>query len=295
MKKFHEPVLLKEIIEYLNVQPGRRYVDATVGGGGHAAAICQGGGRVLGIDVDPEAIRAAREYLSSACPNASWRLAQGNFSTLTKTVKKHDFNQADGVVFDLGVSSHQLEKESRGFSFQVDAALDMRMDPGLKVTAADLVNGLSKKELAELFFKFGDERCSRQIAAAVVRARQQEPIKTGNQLAQIILKARPRRGRFDRTHPATKCFQALRIAVNDELDNLKKALPQALALLASQGKLAVVSFHSGEDRIVKQFFKDNAEAGKLQILTKKPIRSSPEEVGKNPRSRSSRLRVAEKK
>lgn len=289
MTTFHEPVLLKEAIEYLNIKPGEKYIDATVGGGGHTEVILKKGGKVLGLDLDPEAIEAAKQHLTSACPNASWQLAQGNFAHLKKISEEHQFTKVAGIIFDLGVSSHQLEKMERGFSFNSEAPLDMRMDLNQEVTAADLVNGLTEKELAELFFKLGDEPFSRRIAAAIAKARQTAPIKIGKELAEIIAKVKPRQGKL---HPATRCFQALRIAVNDELNNLRQGLAQAIKILGPKGRLVVISFHSGEDRIVKLFFKDQSN---LEVLTKKPIEPTREEIMVNPRSRSAKLRAAEKK
>lgn len=307
MVRFHKPVLLKETINFLEIIQGEKYIDVTVGGGGHSEAILKNGGKILGIDCDPEAIQAARRYLSTACPpaknsqseclggpNASWRLVQGNFVHLKKIAQENNFTKVAGVLFDLGVSSYQLETPGRGFSFNLEGPLDMRMDPNLSVTAADLVNGLNKGELDELFSKLGQEHYSRRVAEAICRARKIAPVTTCNQLAKIILEARPRRGKLDRTHPATRCFQALRIAVNDELNNLRKALPQALDLLRVGGRLVVISFHSGEDRIVKQFFQKKVKSGELRILTKKPVRPTPEEVNQNPRSRSGKLRAGEK-
>lgn len=291
MAKFHEPVLLKEAIGYLNIKPGRKYVDATVGGGGHAEAILKLNGQLLAIDCDPEAIEAARERLFTACPDASWRLTQGNFKDLAKIAGKYGFEKIDGVLFDLGVSSYQLQMPKRGFSFNLEGPLDMRMDPSLEVTAADLVNGLNKGELEELFKKFAQEYSARRIAEAIVNARRLKPIKTIGQLVEIIENAVPRKGRL---HPATKVFQALRIVVNDELNNLKAALPQAMALLNPGGRLTVISFHSGEDRIVKHFLKNTERHGKMRIITEKPVCPTFEEVKKNPRSRSAKLRVGEK-
>lgn len=301
MAKFHEPVLLKEVIGYLNIKPGRKYIDATVGGGGHAEAILKLDGQLLAIDCDPEAIEAAREHFSTACPatfslhergsDASWRLTQGNFKDLAKIAGKYGFEKVDGVLFDLGVSSYQLETPQRGFSFNLEGPLDMRMDPSLEVTAADLVNGLNKGELEELFKKFAQEYSTGRIAEAIINARRLKPIKTIGQLVEIIENAVPRRNRL---HPATKVFQALRIAVNDELNNLKAALPQAMALLNPGGRLAVISFHSGEDRIVKHFLRDTEKHGKIRIITEKPVRPTLGEVWENPRSRSAKLRVGEK-
>ena len=298
MKKFHEPVLLKEVVKQLKIKKGKKYIDATAGGGGHAKAILKFGGKILAIDCDSEALKAARNYLASACPpgkHHSWRLASGNFKDLYQIAKKENFLKVSGILFDLGVSSYQLDKAKRGFSFQTEAPLDMRMDSQLKVTAADLINGLNKGELNELFSKFGQEQYSRRIAEAICRARNLEPIKTTKQLAEIISQALSRKRSKGRLHPATRCFLALRIAINDELNNLQKALPQALRILEPRGRIVVISFHSGEDRIVKQFFKKQEKEGRLKIITKKPIRSDDEEIKNNPRSRSAKLRVGEKR
>lgn len=303
MKIFHQPVLLHEVVGWLKVRPGGFYIDATLGGGGHAAAILKLKGIILGIDCDPEAIKAARKCLSAACPprsdtdvvSASWRLVRANFRDIERIAKANGFSKVDGILADLGVSSHQLETPERGFSFNQDGPLDMRMDPDLKVTAADLVNGLTKYELEKLFSTISQEYHAGRIAAAIVRARTLKLIKTANELAEIVIRAQPRRGKFDRTHPATRVFQALRIAVNDELNNLRQFLPQALSLLRPGGRLAVISFHSGEDRIVKNFFRQAREAGEMIVLTKKPVRPSVGEIENNPRSRSAKLRVGEKK
>jgi len=299
MRFKHRSVLLKESIELLAIKPGEKYIDATVGGGGHAEAILKKKGIILGIDQDPEAIEAAGEHLASACPvprlrelDVRYRLARGNFSQLKEIAFKEGFDKVGGILFDLGVSSYQIDTANRGFSFDRSGPLDMRMDPDLKVTAADLINGLTERELNELFSKLGGERLAGRLAQAICRARRLEPIKTTVQLAEIIRRSKLRKGRLD---PATKVFQALRIAVNDELNNLRLGLPQALELLTEGGRLVVISFHEGEDRIAKQFFKEQAGEGKLTVLTKKPLRSSREEVEENPRSRSGCLRGAEKK
>lgn len=293
---YHTPALLKETIEGLNVRPGRQYIDATLGGGGHCIEIIRHGGNVLGIDCDPEAIDYVREsikYQVLSIKNNS-KLVRGNFAHLKEIAQNQGFTKVAGILFDLGVSSHQLEVPERGFSFNTDAPLDMRMDPSLRVTAANLINGLNEGELYELFIKYSEEYDSRAIARAVVRARTLKPIKTCNELADIIIRARGGRREKDRTHPATRVFQALRIAVNDELNNLKEALPQAVDLLESGGRLVILSFHSLEDRIVKNFFKEQAEKGFLNILTSKPIRPKEQEIKINPRSRSAKLRMAEK-
>ncbi|MGB9637359.1 MAG: 16S rRNA (cytosine(1402)-N(4))-methyltransferase RsmH, partial [Microgenomates group bacterium] len=258
---------------------------------------------------DPEAIAFAAERFEEACPGLTPpRLVQANFKEIESLARENGFDQVDGILFDLGVSSHQLETPKRGFSFNQEGLLDMRMSPELSVTAKDLVNVLNEGELAELFWKFGEEKYSRRYAKAIVHARKTKPILTGNQLAQIILQEAPKRGRFDRTpachrlaakqlagrHPATRVFQALRIAVNDELNCLRIALPQALRLLGSGGRLVVLSFHSLEDRIVKKFFLEEEKKGVLKIINRKPLIPTKEEVEFNPRSRSAKLRAAEK-
>lgn len=273
MNDYHIPVLLTEVIELLKVKTGGKYIDCTLGGSGHTKAILSLGGKVLGIDQDCQA-------LENAPKNENLVLRQGNFAHLNDIAQEAGFDQVDGILMDLGVSSHQLETDYRGFSFNKEAALDMRMDPqNQTVTAADLVNAGSEKELANLFWKFGEERASRAIAKAIVAAR---PITTTNQLAQIALKIR-RRSSKDRTHPATRIFQALRIAVNNELESLELALPQAVELLKPKGVLVVISFHSLEDRIVKKFMKQS------QLIT-----PSEAEIENNPRARSGKLRVYEK-
>lgn len=297
MAKFHEPVLLKEVVRYLVISKGEKYIDATAGGGGHSELILKSGGKILAIDCDPEALEAARSRLASACPlgdEFSWRLARGNFKDLGKMAKRYGFTEVAGILFDLGVSFYQLKTPERGFSFNTEAPLDMRMDPALTVTAADLVNGLGKGELDELLAKFGQEYHSRRIANAICCARRIKPIKTCKELAEIIVKAKSRRGGLGRIHPATRCFLALRMAVNDELNSLEKALPQAAGLLKPGGKLVVISFHSGEDGIVKRFFRELEKEKTLRIITKKPVRPSAEEIKRNPRSRSAKLRVGEK-
>jgi 16S rRNA (cytosine1402-N4)-methyltransferase len=297
----HRPVLLKETLTYLDIKKGEKYIDTTVGGGGHATAILKKGGRILGLDFDPEAIKVARGRLSQACPSrpsnesrdisASWYLARGNFADLKKIVRQKGFEQAAGILFDLGVSSSQLGDPERGLALKSDRPLDMRLDPNLKVTAADLVNGLSKKELNELFSRLVQEKRSGRLASAIVGARRIRPIRTCRELADLIAKSLPRRKR-ERIHPATRAFLALRIAVNDEFNNLKRALPEALEILKTGGRMVVISFHSGEDRIVKEFFRQHQS--ELKILTKKPIRPSVGEIKNNPRSRSAKLRAAEK-
>ena len=288
MNKNHVPVLLKEAADLLAVKPSGRYIDATLGGGGHAQEIIRQGGQILGIDQDPQAITIAQQRLH---PTHA-QVVLGNFANLESIAQEHGFAPAAGIIFDLGVSSFQLDTPERGFSFQADAPLDMRMSPDLAVTAADLVNGLGRKELYALFTKLAQERLARPIADAIVESRRIRPINTTRQLATLVERVYGRRR--DHLHPATKVFQALRIAVNDELNNLKAALPQALNLLGSRGVLIVISFHEGEDRIVKHQFKNWALDHQGIILTPKPIIPSVEEIRSNPRSRSAKLRAFKK-
>lgn len=294
---FHTPVLLKEVLEFLRIKPGAKYIDATIGGGGHTEAILKLKGEVLGIDCDSEAVGFSKKHLALACPPDvfKWKVVQGNFADLAKIARRNGFNQVAGVLFDLGVSSYQLEKEERGFSFRLDTALDMRMDPFLKVKAVDLINGLTEGEFYELFTKLGEEKLARPVAAAIIRARAVRPIITGCQLAEIIEAVyRKHYRKRSRIHPATKVFQALRIAVNDELNNLKKVLPQALKLLEPEGRLVIISFQGLEDRIVKRFLKQKEKEGILKVLTKKPVGPSEKEIKENPRARSGKLRAGEK-
>jgi len=294
---YHIPALLNETVKALDIKPKHKYIDATLGGGGHSVEIVKKGGILLGIDQDPEAVSYASERLKNAqaCPDLlPPKLVQSNFAEIDKVAKEFGFEKVAGILFDLGVSSHQLETSNRGFSFNQEGPLDMRMNPNLSVTAKDLVNGLNEGELAELFWKLGEEKFSRRFAKAICQARLNKPIETCNDLSQIILQEVSPRGRFARIHPATRVFQALRIAVNDELNSLKIALPKAVELLESQGRIVVLSFHSLEDSIVKRFFIDQMGKGILKIISKSPITPTEEEVRLNPRARSAKLRAAEK-
>ena len=288
----HIPVLVKEIIRALAVQPGGRYIDCTVGAGGHAAAILDEsshGGQLLGIDADPEAIKMAEERLRAHGDSAL--LVNENFVNLEAICIKYDFLPVHGILFDLGVSSLQLNSDGRGFSFQHDAPLDMRFSSIHEVTAADIVNTYSENGLARLIRTYGEEIHSRQIARYIVK---QRPIETTLQLAWTVEQAVG--GRRGKIHPATKTFQALRIAINHELEYLESALKQAVNLLGFEGRLVVVSYHSLEDRIVKQFMQRESrkEAPCLRQINKKVIVPSDEEVKLNPRSRSAKLRAAER-
>ncbi len=290
MNNFHTPVLLSEVIENLNIGKDKKYIDATLGGGGHTEQILKLGGEVLAIDVDQEAI----DYVQEKVKN--WErltLARGNFRDIDKIAHSKNFGPpaggVAGIIFDLGVSSHQLDTPVRGFSFQKEGPLDMRMDQDLRITAKDMIKILTKGELYELFNKLGEESNARFISKAIVSARKMKPIETTKDLVQA-LEGIPYKNP-SKIHSATKIFQALRIAVNDELNSLKEALPKALELLDKNGRMMVISFHSLEDRIVKNMFLDFASKGIGEILTRKPILSSLEEIERNRRSRSAKLRI----
>jgi 16S rRNA (cytosine1402-N4)-methyltransferase len=300
----HTPVLLPEVLKALAVQPGGRYIDCTLGGGGHAAAILDNsspGGQLLGIDADPKALEAARERLQHY--KESVLLANDNFVNLQSICIKYDFFPVHGILFDLGLSSLQLNGSNRGFSFQLDAPLDMRFSPDQKVSAADIVNTTSEAKLAQIIRTYGEESQSNRIARNIIEER---PVRTTRQLARLIEKAVGRRGKI---HPATKTFQALRIAVNHELEYLESALRQAVELLGYEGKLVVISYHSLEDRIVKQFMRLESSGcicppstpvcvcghtPRLRLTNKKVITPTEAEIKTNPRSRSAKLRAAER-
>lgn len=282
----HVAVLFQEVIAALAPRNGGRYVDGTIGAGGHAAGILEASaptGRLLGLDADPAALAIAALNLARFGNRAL--LLHANYDRLGEVAAANGFVPVDGIVLDLGLSSIQLADAQRGFSFTSDGALDMRMNPQEPTTAADLVNTLDEKSLADILFKFGEERAARRIARAIVAAR---PLHTAAQLAHVIERAMGRRGRL---HPATRTFQALRIAVNRELERLEKVLPQIVEVLAPGGRVAIIAFHSLEDRIVKNFFRSS---DRLRVLTKHPVRPTPAEIANNPRSRSAKLRIAEK-
>lgn len=291
---FHQPVLLKEAIDFLNVKSGEFYLDATCGGGGHSEAILKKGGKVLGLDCDQEAVDFSKKRLKKACPNASFKIIKNNFVNLKHICQLEKVSNLAGIIFDLGTSFHQLETPERGFSFSLNEDLDMRMDLSLRVTAKNLINGLGKKELYELFTRFGEEKLARPIVKAILWQRRKNPIKTTKELADIISYVYKKNKLRGKIHPATKIFQALRIIVNDELNNLKKALPQAINLLKGKGRLVVISFHSLEDKIVKDFLRRESEKGILKVLTSKPVIPTKEELEKNHRCRSAKLRAGEK-
>ena len=305
----HTPVLLAECLEGLAVRPGGRYIDGTLGGGGHSEAILQRSapdGKVLGLDADPAAIRRVGERLGAEIAQGRLLVVHTAFERMAAVAEQHAFAPVDGILLDLGLSSFQLETPERGFAFAHDGPLDMRFDPTRGESAADLLNRRDADEIADLIYLYGEERMSRRIARAIVENR---PIASTGQLAALVERAVGGR-KGQRIHPATRTFQALRIAVNDELGQLERVLAQALDLLLPGGRLAVISFHSLEDRIVKVWMREEgkdyapdptsiyggrAREPRLAVLTKRPLVASDEESARNPRSRSAKLRIAEKK
>ncbi len=301
----HTPVMTPEVLQALNVQSGGRYIDATLGEGGHSKAIlaaAEPGGQVLGLDADPEAVAVATERLAEA--GESFLALNVNFRDIRATALRYEFVPVHGVLFDLGVSSLQLDRETRGFSFRRADPLDMRFSFDQQLTAADIVNEYAESELADLIFHLGEDRAARRIARAIVRNR---PVSTSLELAELIEKVNPRRGR--RMNPATRTFQAIRIAVNDELSALETALEQAVSLLGQGGRFAVISYHSLEDRIVKNFIRKQASdcicppgtpvcrcdhLATVKIITRRPIVPTGAEIESNRRARSAKLRVAER-
>jgi len=301
----HKPVLYQEILDVLRPHAGGIYVDGTLGAGGHAWGILEASspdGKLIGFDLDPQALEIAREKLAPF--GDRFVLVHASYTRLTEQLDSLDVDSVDGILLDLGLSSMQLAAADRGFSFQEEGPLDMRFDPQAKTSAADLVNHLPESELADLIYQYGEERYARRIAAAVVAAR---PVDTTSELADLVAKAVP--GGRSRIHPATRTFQALRIAVNEELASVEAVLPQAVDALETGGRLAVIAFHSLEDRIVKRYFRRQSSdcicppespictcehQATIKEISRKPIRPTEAEIRSNPRARSARLRVAEK-
>jgi 16S rRNA (cytosine1402-N4)-methyltransferase len=300
----HIPVLLNEVIKYLDPKPNENFIDATFGEGGHSRAILGKTGptgKILGIEKDEDLLKKF-PISNFQFPNRLI-LVNDSYVNLRQIVEEYQFGPVNGILFDLGFSSWHLEESGRGFSFLRDEPLIMRyahkiQNSELKIknylTAAEIVNNYGEKELADIFWKYGEERFSRRIARRIAEERKIKPIKTTFDLAEIIKKAAPRGYGRGRIHPATRVFQALRIAVNNELENLKIGLTQALEILAPGGRMVVISFHSLEDRIVKNFFREKKQESVLEILTKKPVVSQEEEIRQNPRSRRAKLRAATK-
>jgi len=307
---FHKPVMVWEILEALRCKSGGIYVDGTVGGGGHALAILRASspdGVLVGIDQDDDALSESEKILQAFGERKI--LAKGNFADLDQILARLRIGEVDGLLLDLGVSSHQLDTVERGFSFSSDAPLDMRMDQSRKGRASDLVNGLAEKELARIIREYGEEMKAAKVARAIAERRKLAPLKTTSELASLVAQAVGGAGRRTRIHPATRTFQALRIAVNEELTNLHGAIFKSVPCLKKGGRFSIISFHSLEDRIVKNAFR-SLEKGcicppdfpmcscgrkpQLKVLTKRPVSPGPEEIEENPRSRSAKLRTAER-
>jgi 16S rRNA (cytosine1402-N4)-methyltransferase len=293
----HVPVMLKEAVEFLAPREGGTYVDCTLGGSGHAKEILNligPTGRLIGLDKDEIAIRRAKEVLAPYLEQVVF--IHSDFRRIADLLKELQISEVDGILFDLGVSSYQVLEPERGFSYHADAALDMRMNREAKTTAADLVNNLSEKELSEIIYRYGEERWARRIASFIVTKRKKAPVTTTAQLVEIVKAAIPARARRTGPHPARRTFMALRMAVNDELAAVEEGLRAGIPLLKPGGRVVAISFHSLEDRIVKGVFREHAAPSQnvLRILTKKPLVPNNEEINVNPRSRSAKLRAAEK-
>jgi len=306
---FHISVLLQECLDGLNIRPDGIYVDGTLGGAGHSSQIVRrlSTGKLIGIDRDPVALKAAGERLAPFEKNVI--LVHSNFCEIAQVLRDREISGVDGILLDLGVSSHQLDEVSRGFSYMADAPLDMRMNGEDSLTAHTVVNTWSQEELRRILYTYGEERYAPQIAAAICRRREIAPIETTLELVDVIRSAMPPAALREKQHPAKRSFQAIRIAVNDELGAVEKVMKDAIPLLNPGGRLAVITFHSLEDRIVKNAMAEAAKGctcppnfpvcvcgnkPKVKVLTRKPITSTPEELETNPRARSAKLRVCEK-
>lgn len=297
VKLLHRPVMCKEVLEFLDPKPGKVIIDCTVGCGGHAQALLeylQPDGRLIGIDQDEESLSIAKERLKNF--NGTCTLTYGNFKNLVQILNDLRVAKVDGLLFDLGLSSFQLESLERGFSFKQSGPLDMRMDKHNKISAYDLINNLHQEKIDQILKDYGQERWHSRIASAIVNERKRTPILSTTQLADIVMRAIPRKFlmRHRKIHPATRTFQALRIAVNRELEVLEEALEEVIPYVAQSGRICIISFHSLEDRIAKNKFRKFSKSGILKIITKKPLTPSLEEISINPRSRSAKLRVAER-
>ncbi|HAM95671.1 MAG: Ribosomal RNA small subunit methyltransferase H [Candidatus Azambacteria bacterium GW2011_GWB2_46_37] len=297
----HIPVLPKEVLQYLDPKPNENFIDCTIGEAGHAIEILKKtspGGKLLGIDLNEDSLKSSEfKIKESGLDGKRIVLANDNFANLKNIAERFNFRPVQGILFDLGISSEELEKSGRGFSFLKDEPLLMTLWKDIKpddLTAEKIVNNFRTEELEKIFKEYGEERFAGRIAARIAEERKRKRIKTTGELVEIIRKALPAKYKYGKIHFATRTFQALRIATNDELANLEKALVQALNVLSLRGRLAVISFHSLEDRIVKNFLKERQRNNSVKILTKKPVRPGEEEIAGNHRSRSAKLRAAEK-
>ena len=291
----HLPVLLQEVMEYLKLAPGDTVLDATLGGGGHAAQCLKkigSKGKLIAIDRDPEAIENAKESLSEFNSRIVW--VNDNFRNVGDILRIAGVDKVNGAIFDLGVSSHQIDEAERGFSFLKDGPLDMRFSNCQDVSACGVVNDFSKDELAEIIREYGEERHASLVAGGIIRARAKKRIETTKELTEVILAAVGRKYRKVRLHPAARTFQALRIYVNDELESAEVGVRETLGFLAARARICVISFHSLEDRIIKNLFRNAAREEKLKIITKKPITPGRDEIRANSRARSAKLRCAER-
>jgi 16S rRNA (cytosine1402-N4)-methyltransferase len=296
-EKFHTPVMLKEVINYLNLGPGKVIVDATIGTGGHSKAIIEQitpGGKLIGIDRDQESLAVAKERLSDYSGNCEF--VYGNFADLDSILKNLNIKKINGILFDLGISSYQLQNPSRGFSFQYEGPLDMRFDRNSYISAYDLVNNLNEEEISNLLWTFGEEKWHNRIAHFLVEEREKQAITSTQQLSDIVVKAIPPKYRYRhyRIHPATRTFLGLRIAVNRELETIETGISKAIDFLDRSARICVISFQSLEDRVVKLAFRKFASLREIKIITPKPLIPQDAEISQNPSSRSSKLRVAEK-
>jgi len=296
-EKLHVPVMLQEVLEYLKLAPGQTIVDATLGTGGHSLEILKRitpGGRLVGIDRDENSLNICRQRLASYKDNVEF--VHANFADLDQVLGKLGIEKVDGIVFDLGISTYQLRDPQRGFSFQEEGPLDMRLDKNSYICAYDLVNNLNENEISQMLWNFGEERWHNRIAHLLVQERRNEPIATTKQLANLVMRAIPHRYRrsFYRIHPATRTFQAVRIAVNRELEILESTIKKAVDILRKPARICVISFHSLEDRVIKHTFRALKADGLIDIITAKPLTPGAAEIETNPSSRSSKFRVAER-
>ncbi len=295
--KLHVPVMLGEVLDSLKLEPGKIIVDATLGTGGHAAEILKKitpNGRLIGIDRDENSLAVCRKRLEEFRDHVEF--VHANFADIDQVLAGLKIDKIDGIIFDLGISSFQLQDAQRGFSFQQEGPLDMRLDKTSYISAYDLVNNLNENEISQILWNFGQERWHNRIAHLLVQERRNEPIATTKQLANLVMRAIPHRYRrsYYRIHPATRTFQAVRIAVNRELEILESAVKKSVDILNPQGRISVISFHSLEDRVIKHTFRALKAEGLIDIITAKPLTPAPAEVEANPSSRSSKFRVAER-
>lgn len=291
----HKPVLLKEVLEYLNPQAGGVFIDATINGGGHASAIAERigkTGKLLGIDRDPDLIKS--KFLNYQLQTTNYKLVCDTFANITEIAKEHGFTNVNGILFDLGFSSFHIEASGRGFSFLRDEPLDMRYDTSSGISAREVVNTWPEEKLRNILFTLGEERFCRRIARRIAEERDRHPIQTTTHLVEVIRKAVPAPYRRGRIHFATRTFQALRMCVNEELEHVAKGIAGAIPLLKAGGRIAVISFHSGEDRMVKEKFREEERALRMRRITKKPVCPAAGECTENPRARSAKMRIAER-